>query len=143
MSDEERKVYTGVTSLDSFLNSVVMFGSTKPPMKRTASEQKYARLRSWMVTFSKRYSFDGNEINATAEEGVPMFPTEDDLKRNMGISFWQFEKIVLGFNDEALRFSFPEKDIPELGIKKQTNYVIMKSLYPKVFAIVNKNKNKG
>jgi hypothetical protein len=96
-----------------------------------------------MMKFSKRYVFDGDEIKATGEEGVPMFPTEHELKKDMGLSFRQFEKIVLNFNDEALEFSFPKNDVPELGIKKQINYIMLKSLYPKAFAIVSKKTNKG
>lgn len=144
-TNEEKKLYTGITSLENFSKSVVMLGSSKPPTKRTTSEQKYVHVRAWMSKYSKRYSIEGNNIMAEGEVGVPIFPTEFELNKELGLSFSQFEKILLNANDEALLFNYPEDDIPELGIKKQMFYVIMKSLYPEIYPIVKnailKNKS--
>ena len=143
MTGEEKKFYDGRTSLENFSKSVVMIGGSKPPLKRTTSEQKYDHIRAWMSKYSKRYVVKGDDIIAEGEEGIPIFPTELELKKEIGLSFSQLKKILLNTSDEALSFYYPKEDIPELGIKKQTYYVIMKSLYPELYVIVKNGIEKS
>lgn len=141
MSDEERnesKIYTGTTSLDKLAASVVMFGDKNPPTKIPISEQKYARLKSWMSDYSKRYLIEGNVVKPNGIEGLPIFPSEKDLKKEVGLPYHQFKKIILGASDIPMLVSCPT-NMPSFGIKKGVNYLIIESLYPEIFSLI-KNK---
>jgi len=132
-------MYTGETSIDKLSKSVVMFGKVKAPTKRISPKQKYDHLRSWMLKFSRRYCFSENEIKPMEKGGLAMLPTEHEFNLEMGSSFRDLQNIMPNFDDDALLFYFPDNDVPELGIKKQTDYVILRSLYPEVYSIVRQN----
>jgi hypothetical protein len=67
-----------------------------------------------------------------------MFPTEQELKIDMGLTYTQFENIIQNFGDDAVLFHFPGNDMEEVGIMKGVKYVMIQSLYPTIFPLIKK-----
>jgi hypothetical protein len=142
VSEEDKKFYNGTSSLEALSEAVAMFGDSRKPTRRISKEQKYHNLREWMLPYFKRYLAEGELGKGIEKEEKSIFPTEQELIHDMGLTYAEFENIIQDFGDAAMLTSSPE-DISEFGIKKGVNYVMIQSIYPDIYEIVAKKEHQS
>ena len=134
----KKEIYKGVIPFDKASDSVVFSSSeSKPPIPQTIKEQNYGRLRDWMKEYSKRAVFN-DKGNITEVKEKQIFPTEREMREELGLTWGQMRVIAKQNNDDGTAFSWGsttsesfKKVMQEiLGLQIDVTYVALKSLYP-------------
>ncbi|OGI12504.1 hypothetical protein A3K64_01200 [Candidatus Micrarchaeota archaeon RBG_16_36_9] len=140
----EERIHTGIRPLNEALNSISIGRSDgRSGRSRSAStyttikEQEYNRVRLWMKKYSIRLVFDDSG-NVTGASGKPVLPTEEEMKRDLGITCGRFNAIAKNNDDIGIAFHY-NTDISKemkrqmdgtLGLRTGVTYVALESQYP-------------
>lgn len=148
MSGKE-KIYTGVFTIERALNSVSIGQSDGRPVKyprpATIKEQEYNRVFKWMSKYSNRFTIDGSGKMKVKEK--PILATEEEMKRDLGITWGQLRSIAKGNDDVGASFHYNadiseehKKGLESVGLKTGVFYVALESQYPFLSKIFEKQK---
>ena len=146
--NDERKVYNGVTSLKKALRSIVMIGSDgKPPRPMTIKERNYRRLCSWMGKYSGRIVLD-EKGKIKEVKGKPVFPTERELREELGMTCGQLRSVAKQNYDIGAAFHWKGSVDEEVkrqmsgkyGLETGVTYVALDSQYPFLTKVFGKKE---
>ena len=148
---DEEKIYDGVFPLGKALKSVSIGHSSRRPVKyprpTTIKKQEYDRVRNWMRKYSSRVVFDESG-NATEIKGKPVFPSAEEMKRDLGITWYRFDIIARNNGDNGVVFHYrkdiseeQKRNLEEHGLRTGVDYVALESQYPPISKFFEEKKS--